>query len=270
MSPVERTLLAVGREAEVYLEPDGRVLKLYFEPGDSERAAGELTLSTALRAAGHPVPAILGSTVVDGRPGVLMERLIGSELLAALERRPQRILTAAGVLATTHAEMHALPAPDVLPDLVDVLRRRITHAGLLSDPQLDQVLTLLDALPRGNAVCHGDFHLANMFGTWDDVTVIDWAGSARGHHLADVARTELLHRTATLPPGTSAVLRTITRLGRGLLVDRYLARYAGIGDLDRDLLAKWYVIAAAARLSEGITEENEALLALVDAWCRSR
>jgi aminoglycoside phosphotransferase (APT) family kinase protein len=36
--------------------------------------------------------------------------------------------------------------------------------------------------------------------------VIDWGDATRGDPLADVARTELLHRLGEPPPGTSAVL----------------------------------------------------------------
>ena len=263
----DRTLLAAGREAEVYLEADGTALKLFFSPDDAPRCEQELTLARALHADGHPVPEVFGGTTVDGRPGILMERLTGTDLLGSLERRPQQLFTAGRVLAETHVAMHTGAAPDVLPDLVPHLATNIAQAPLLSDAQRSRVLDELARLPTGDAVCHGDYHLGNMLGTWEDVRVIDWGGATRGHPVADVARTELLHRMAVLPPEMSRWFQVVARFGRGALVGRYLRHYSRHRDLDRDLLARWFVVCAAARLSEGIEEENGALAAVVATWC---
>lgn len=266
----ERTLLATGREAEVYLEADGNVLKLYLWPDDVNRAERELSVARTLRAAGHPVPKMLGATTVDRRPGILMERLDGRDLLATLERSPLRVFTAGSTLAAVHVDIHEHPAPSILPDLVGETRRKITKAQLLPAAHRDQVLSLLDRLPQGNAVCHGDFHLGNMLGSWEDVRVIDWGSATRGHYLADVARTELLHRVAVVPPDTSAVFKVMVKVGRGLLVNRYLATYAAHRPIDRALLAEWYVVCAASRLSESIPGEDAALLDIVEKWCDGR
>ena len=70
-----------------------------------------------------------------------------------------------------------------------------------------------------------------------------------------------------LPPDMSKRFQLIARFGRGILVSRYLTHYAKRRELDHDLLAQWFVVCAAARLSEGIDEENEALAAVVATWC---
>jgi aminoglycoside phosphotransferase (APT) family kinase protein len=263
----DRTLLAAGREAEVYLEADGTALKLFFSPDDAARCEQEFTRSRALHAAGHPVPEVFGETVVDGRPGILMQRLEGADLLGTLERHPQQLLTAGRVLAETHVAMHDGTAPDSLPDLVPHLATNIANAPRLTEPQRARMLEELARLPAGDAVCHGDYHLGNMLGTWDDVRVIDWGGATRGNPLADVARTELLARTAVLPPDMSRWFQVVARFGRGVLISRYLTHYSRHRDLDRALLARWFVVCAAARLSEGIDEENDVLAGLVATWC---
>lgn len=268
-SGAERSLLAAGREAEVYLEPDGTVLKLFFSPDDAPRCEQERTIAHALRTQGHPVPEVLGSTTVDGRPGILMERLDGADLLGVLEKRPQDVLTAARVMAETHTAMHDTNAPEVLPDLVEHLAANIAAAPGLTDRHRAQMLDLLASLPTGDVVCHGDYHLGNMLGSWDDVRIIDWGGATRGAAVADVARTELLARMAVLPPDMSTSFKLVAQVGRRLLVGRYLTHYARRRSLDRELLATWFVICAAARLSEGITEENDGLAAVVAKWCEA-
>src|SRR4029450_769887 len=39
-------------------------------------------------AGGYPVPRVLGVVVVDGRPGLVLERVAGDDLLTALGRNP--------------------------------------------------------------------------------------------------------------------------------------------------------------------------------------
>src|SRR5262249_59440484 len=103
----------------------------------------------------------------------------------------------------------------------------------------DAALALPDTLPAGDRLCHGDFHLGNMIGTWAHAEVIDWGDATRGDPLADVARTDLLHRVGEPGPGTPALLRVVAPLGRGLLTDRYLAAYRRRPPLDPRLVDPW-------------------------------
>jgi aminoglycoside phosphotransferase (APT) family kinase protein len=205
---------------------------------------------------------------VDGRPGLVMARIEGDSLLAMLERRPQRLFTAARVLADTHAAMHERAAPAALPDLHDVLAQKISGAEPLPEDLREQALRVLDRLPRRDRLCHGDFHLGNMLGSWDAPVVIDWGVSARGDPTADVARSELLHSIGTLPPGLSPAFRVLTRVGRRVLTNRYVRLYRRRRTLDATF-DRWRFVVRAARLGEGIPEEHPALLRLLRNSSRS-
>jgi hypothetical protein len=74
--------------------------------------------------AGAPVPAVFERVTVDGRPGMVMERLDGESLLAWLGRRPWRVLAAGSLLGREHAALHRVTAPAALPALREELRRR--------------------------------------------------------------------------------------------------------------------------------------------------
>jgi len=256
-------LLAQGREAEVYLQPDGSVLKLWRDPDDGHRAEHESAALAALQDSALRVPAPRGIVTVDGRPGLLLERVEGPDLLTVLGRRPLSVLTAGRALARAHLAMHEAEAPAELPELHELLRRRIGGAGPLPDDLRVRALALLDELPRGDRICHGDLHPANMLGTWDDPVVIDWGDASRGDGTADVARTELLVRIGEPPPDAPPTIRRLARLGRRALVDRYLAGYRRGRRLDQGLLDRWRTVRAAARLGEDIPEEHPKLLRMV-------
>jgi len=255
-----RIPLAEGREAQVFRLRDGSVLKLMRSPDAMARVEREAAAMQIISEHGHRAPAVHGVVDIDGRPGLVTEYIEGADLFAKLGTQPWKILYAGSVMATTHAAMHECRAPERLPDLHDELRRRITAATLLSEGQAEAVLDLLGRLPRGDRLCHGDFHLGNLLGDWDTPAVIDWGDAARGDPLADVARTELLHRLGEPPPGTSRFLRTLIPIGRGILADRYVSTYRRCRGIDETRLGSWKLVRAAARLAEGIESEEKSLL----------
>lgn len=255
-------MLAEGREAEVYIQSDGTVLKLMRNAVDIVRAQREAAVCRLLEQQGHVAPTVHDVVTVGDRPGLVMDRIEGEDLLAALQRRPLRVLTAARVLAEVHGDIHDCAAPPQLPDLNDELGERIRAADPLPADLKDLALRVLDRLPRGDRLCHGDFHLGNILGSWSAPVTIDWGYASRGEPIADVARTELLHRVGALPPGTPRVFRALTRIGRQLLAERYLNVYQQRRQLDGSI-ERWRFVHAAARLNEPIPDEQPILLGLL-------
>src|SRR6266581_1668189 len=139
----------------------------------------------------HLAPRLRDVVTVDGRPGLVAERIVGSDLMSLLTGSPWLFLRAATAMATTHAAMHECQAPASLPQLNDELRQRIELAPILRTDLASYALDVLDGLPAGDRLSHGDFHPGNMMGTWETLAVIDWGDASRGDPLADVARTEL-------------------------------------------------------------------------------
>ncbi|HEY1989380.1 MAG TPA: phosphotransferase [Acidimicrobiales bacterium] len=248
-----RILLAQGREAEVFLQADGTVLKLMRNPEFGFLVQREATALDVVRASGHGGPTVHGIVTVDGRPGLVMDRIEGADLLTALGVRPWWVSRTGAVMARTQVAMHECVAPDSVPDLRDELRFRIETAPDLAPESASYALGVLDGLPRGDRLCHGDFHPGNILGPWWQPVVIDWGGVTRGDPDADVARTLLLLRTrgAGAPPGTSMLLRLLIPIGRDLLAYRYLSVYRRLRPLDRGRLDRWRVVSSAARFFEG-------------------
>ena len=64
------------------------------------------------------------------------------------------------------------------------------------------VLNVLEGLPDGEQLCHGDFHPGNILVTARGAVIIDWMTASRGTAAGDVARTAIILEAAQPPPGT--------------------------------------------------------------------
>jgi aminoglycoside phosphotransferase (APT) family kinase protein len=252
--------LAEGREAELFLLPDGRVLRLMRpELRNAARVADlEAAALRAAAAAGVPVPALYERVVRDGRPGLVMERLDGRDLLTLVGRRPWLVGSVARRCGALHAELHAVPGPLELPSTRDWVRERIETSDAVPAALRDETLAALDDLPDGDRLSHGDFHPGNVLG---ERHVIDWGKATRGDPTADVARSWVVLEFSPLPPGSSGFERRMAAAGRGLLLRGYSRAYARAASLDSELLARWLRVRAVERLAQEIEGEREPILA---------
>lgn len=242
-----------GAEAEIFAWPDGRALRL-LRRQDADALAAEQAAMRAVRGiVDVPEPGEL--VTVDGRPGLVMERVDGRDLLAALEAQPWRVGRIGGLSGRLHARLLRVDAPPVLPPLREALRRALNDAAVPPGAR-QAALATLDSLPDGETLCHGDFHPGNILAHDGRHVVIDWANAVRGDPQADIARTELLLRLAEPPPGSSVPLRLLARFGRGLLLRGYRRglRQGGVTP-DAGRIRRWLVVLAAARYAEGLPDE---------------
>jgi aminoglycoside phosphotransferase (APT) family kinase protein len=145
----------------------------------------------------------------------------------------------------------------------EIMAARIEDAGLPAQLR-DFAARLLDGLPDGDRVCHGDYHPGNVLVAADRVSVIDWVGAARGVPEADHARTLLLLRRADPLPGTPALSRALMTAGRSVFAHGYTRGYTGGSPRPLRQVDSWLIVHTAARLSEGIDVERPGLIVLLD------
>ena len=257
-SPVK---LAEGREAEILSWGPNTVLRLYRLPGDRDRADREMIVLQAVRSALPFVPAALERVEWDGRPGVVMERVEGRDLLTEIGRRPWRLLELAAVTGRVHAEIHRLKVPERFPSLREVVEHRIRlSAAIPEEPLRRAALEQLGRLPDGNELCHGDFHPANILLAARGPVVIDWGFATRGPAISDFARTTLMMRVGSFPPGAPAVARWGSWMGRGVLCVAYRRAYKSKCPFDVATLRRWEFVRGVERFADEIPEERFALL----------
>jgi Ser/Thr protein kinase RdoA (MazF antagonist) len=252
--------LGAGREADVHAWGDEAVVKLY-RPGFLGHRAEAVALA---KLDGHGIaPKLVDTVEFDGRTGLVLERLDGSDMLSLLQRQPWRVLGLARALAGTHLAVHEVPAPADLPELRQALAARIADAVLPAHLRA-YALRVLDALPDGDRLCHGDYHPGNVLVAADRVAVIDWPNAARGVPEADHARTMLLLRRADPLPDTPLASRALITAGRSMFAHRYAQAYHDGSPQRPRQTASWLVVHAAARLAEGIAVEQATLIGFLD------
>lgn len=252
--------IAEGRTAEVYDWHDGHILKLYHSWCPPHWVEHEARVARVIAAAGIPTPAAGDIVELDGRRGIVYERVTGISMLADLRRRPWRLRQHGRSLADLQAQFNRLSIPG-LHSARDSLGQSIRSAPHLSEEQRARVLALLETLPDGTALCHGDFHPGNVLVTSRGPVVIDWMTASLGSPWADVARSSLLLTIGVKAAGdqVSPLLRSIS----GLFHRTYLTRYRALVPDGQAELERWQPVIAAARLAEQIEPERAALLQMV-------
>ena len=257
--------ISEGREAEIFAWHNGAVLKLFRGPAWQRSAEVQAAAMGAVRDAGGPAPRFDELVEVAGRPGIVMERIDGTDMLTRAGRQPWTVLSLGGVMGRTHAALHAVAAPDALPDLRTALRHSISTHERVPDELRPAVLSCLDALPDDDRLLHGDFHPGNIMLAGRDPVVIDWPNATRGAPMADVARTILTIRLGELPPGSSLLIRVFDKAARRIILRNYRDAYGRAAIFDQAAIDRWTTPIMAHRLTDGIPEERERLLTLLRA-----
>jgi uncharacterized protein (TIGR02172 family) len=243
--------IAQGRTADVYLWDDAHILKLFHGWFDLESIQYELRISRAVHANGVKSPAVSELVQVEGRNGLIYERVMGESMLRMFQRRPWKVLTYSHILARLHAKMHESIFNTDVPNQHERLQHKIQYADALPSSTQASLLAALNSLPEGDHVCHGDFHPNNVLLSGNDATVIDWIDASRGNPLADVARTSVILRGAIR---SKQIPDPISRIFVGLFHSSYLQRYFRLRPEGWDEYQRWLPVVAGARLSEGIPE----------------
>lgn len=266
---VEKTpLIARGRTAEVYSRNEKEVLKLFYDWCAPEWSSREAEISRLVSSRGLPTPRCLGAVELNGRRGLVYEKISGPSMLSAMSRRPWSVVAQAKVFGELHFRAHAakgsslrgvrthLDAAIAKADLPAELRREALHA--------------LSNLPDGISLCHFDFHPDQVILSGSGPVIIDWMSALEGDATADVARTIVLLRFAT-PPKATWVYKQAINLVRKTFMSTYLRTYirlAGPGAADR--IREWMIPVAAARLRDEIADERTALLKFLSRAHASR
>lgn len=253
------TPIASGRTAEVYAWGDGAVLKLFFpsvSPADVElerhhaSVAGECGVDT---------PAVYETVRKGNRLGLVYERVDGPTLLEKVQTEPEAMEQWGRLLAESHLSLHRAHVPARLPDQKQRLARKVDACRFLSREERAAVLEVLASLPAGRSLCHGDFHPGNIIIANERPSIIDWVDATVGNPIADVARTSVV----LLGHIESGSIDENEKIGVTLFHRTYLHHYmATVPDRWREY-EQWLIVAAAARLAEGIAAERSWLVSTV-------
>lgn len=227
-------LIGQGRMAEVFALDDVTVVKV-DRPGFDGAAAHEATIIREVSLGGAPVPSVIGTTMIDGRHALLLERLKGPSL-AAVIHEAESVEPLAEAFVELQIALQATHVPSA-PRLMTRLTKQVQRSGLPGATR-SELIRYLEEAPVDVSLCHFDFHPENIIVTETGWKVIDWVDAAAGPIGADFARTIVLRADATDAPTVSFMNH----------VRHYSALRRDTGSDDM-----WLRVIAAARMSEGFT-----------------
>ena len=135
------------------------------DPAHARRVEAEATALRTLGADGYPVPALVGTTTVDGRPGLVTERASRAATCStsSIGGRCRCSRRGGSWASCTPPCTPASPSTSCRRSTMSCADR-LAAAEALPDDLRPRVLAVLDGLPQGDRLCHGDMHIGNVLG----------------------------------------------------------------------------------------------------------
>lgn len=258
-----------GAMADVHAWAPGQVVKL-FKAGIPRRfVRHEARMTRAAFAAGVPAPEVFDEVTVEGRLGIVLTRLDGPTLMHLLLTRAMTSAQVGSILATLYLSVHKTPPPPDVISLREKFDHGYRHAGILPEHIATGILTLIERLPPGDALCHNDLHPGNVIMTANGPRIIDWLGMVRADGALDLGRchlhfSELIYTPESIDPERPRALNAT--------VQSEYARLAGMSQAALTAAMERYLpILRGLALADRATNpaRRERLMQSVEATLRS-
>lgn len=179
-------LIGKGNTAEVFDIGDGKILKLFIGGYPKEPVEREFNNAKTMESFGLPVPACYEMTEVDGRFGIVYEKILGIDLYNYITKTGE-VQKGLEILVGFQKLILEKECADLM-SYKDFIKLVIGER----DPA---AIEKIDCLPDGNNVCHGDFHPFNILVDKNgNAKIIDFMNVCRGPRLYDIARSYFLMR----------------------------------------------------------------------------
>lgn len=233
--------IGAGGSSEVFTFGSDAVVKL-FRPEFAYAADLEERATRAVHGRGLRTPEVRGRIELDGRPGLLLERIDGPLWFETLAD-PARDAEGSERLASLHVELHGLRAPE-LPNLRELARPRPGRSAA----ELRAHGARVALVPEGESILHGDFHVGNVIGS-EPPAVIDWVNACTGPPACDVARSIVLIAYQGLR-GPDSPKRRAYAERRRTLAERYRRAYEARSGIDAEQIDRCLPLVAQGVLAQ--------------------
>jgi len=242
---MERNIIATRPNKVIYAE-DGRCYKVFTSGYDKSAILNEALNQALVEETGLNIPGLLGVTIIDGCWTIVTDLIPGKTMAQLLEEDPDREDDYLRSFAGIQREIQSKRCP-LLTKHRDKMNRKVSETELSATLRYD-LHNRIEATPRHNYLCHGDFNPSNVIiNPEGKAYVIDWSHATQGNREADAARTFLLF----LLDGNRA------RAGK------YLSIYCELTGCSRKDILGWIPILAASQSVKGIEQQAEFLHSLI-------
>lgn len=256
-------LIGQGRTADIFEYQEDKIIKLYKKDFPKNAINQEFLISNFTYSLGIPTPQPFELKDLNGRHGIIFQRISGLSLLKMMSMKPWSIHKHSRTLATLHSELHTHDAGGELRKQKIIISENIKATPLLTEEEKEKIINYLVSLPDDNKLCHGDFHPDNVLFDGDH-WIVDWMTGMSGNPAGDVARSVLLFSFGSMPEGTPKTIKSVVNFMRNKMKAEYIKKYLDITRISYSEIDNWILPIAAARIVEWIPkEEQDKLLTLI-------
>lgn len=232
--------IGVGNTATVYELEEGKVLKLFHKNYPRATVENEFQNAKSIENMNFTKPKAHEIIFCEDQIGIIYDKLEGESLLDWVMKTGD-VQGCAVHMAKLHKEIIQHEVKNV-PSYKEFLKYNILKATNLKEK--DEVLNILDKLPNGDTLCHGDFHPGNIFISDGHPMVIDFMNVCHGHFLYDIARTIFLVEYTPVPADVKD--KEMLQQLKKRLADLYLIQM----NVTREMIQDYLSVIVAARRGE--------------------
>ncbi len=257
-------LLGKGVTAEVYEWGPDKILKLYFDKHIAlDQINHESNIGHLVYESGIHTPAVYETAEVDGRKGIIFERIYGKTLNEQLLEEPWNLYYYIKQMVVLQHKIHKFSAQG-LPTQMQRFSYTIKLSSFILGYRVKRILDYMESLPDGNSICHGDLYVSNIIVSGKELVPIDWNGAYKGNPLSDVARTGIMTCSPAVPVGYPDAFVMILYYPKLTTYWVYLNEYMKLAKVRYEDIDAWMLPVAAARLKDNIPGEGNWLMDIID------
>jgi thiamine kinase-like enzyme len=229
------TKIGGGSISELFEYGEETVLKLYRDYVSEDLIKNEFNNNLLICGSLDTAKAI-ERTVLNGRQGIVFERLAGVTMADQIKKHPHLMSCYARRFAEIHHHIHQCSCPQ-LPSQKSYLHKFVLRKNFAPEKER-KLIDELNRLPDGNQVCHNDFTPDNIIFYRDRYYTIDWSGATHGDPAMDVAHTMLLLKDWIQGSKYSPV-KVCKQLYLNTFCKIYLFHYIRSSNLTLEQIIKW-------------------------------
>ncbi|OPJ63784.1 phosphotransferase [Clostridium oryzae] len=235
-------LIGVGNTASVYEWGKDKVLKLFYADYPKEAIEIEFHNAMMIRNIDFAKPKAYEIIFYEERIGIIYDMVKGESLLDWV-MKTGNVQECSVYMAKLHKTIIHNKVSDVL-NYKDFLKSHIPNTPSVSLEKREEISQMIERLPEGNTLCHGDFHPGNILISEEHTMVVDFMNVCHGYYLYDVARTVFLVEYTPVPKqvGNRELLLRLKKT----LADLYLIQM----NVTREMIQDYLSVIIAVREGE--------------------
>lgn len=236
-----------NQNSKVIYRDGDKCIKVFDENYSKEDVLNEALNQARVENLGLNTPKLYEVKMIDGKWAIVFDFIEGKTLAQLMDENEDNLDNYLELFVDLQLEVNSKHCP-LMKRLKDKMKYKISLTDLDATTRYE-LNTRLEAMPKHDKVCHGDFNPSNIIITPEGKPyIIDWAHVTQGNASADVARTYLLFNLD----------------GKKDLAEKYLNLFCKKTDTAKQYVQKWLPIVAASQSVKGNAHEREFLISWVD------